>query len=589
MYSKVLFFLDHADKRKILYLFILFVFVGIIEVAGVLSIMPFVGMMTDPDYFGSNSLSVNIKNYLSISNKEFTLLLGLLFVVLFLTCSFLNGLTVWLNTRLSAIMGQKISSKLFNHYLSQSYEFFVKNDKASLSKNIIEVSVSLSESLFIPALQILARLIILLFISILLININPIAFASSLLMIGIIYLFIFRIIKNRLNQYGKERLIYNDMLFKSASDCLNSIKDVKFYNIESFFSNIFSKSQKNFLDLAAKNIMMSIIPRYIVEIVAFGSIFITLLYLQYNDFNLAQYTPEIALFVLAAYRLLPSIQQIFAFTASIKFNLPALDLIHDDMNTQPSLVHKHKLVDIDEEVIFNNINFSYDKNKNILSNINMNIHSKTYNAIIGESGSGKTTLIDLLLGLYQPISGKILLSNSLYDKNTNKLLIGYVSQNSPFIDDSILNNIAFGIESKKINIDKANKLINICGLSDLIKTLPDGIDSTIGDSGSRLSGGQLQRIAIARALYRNPKVLILDEATNALDIDTEKILFKSIKSIYLDMTVICITHRLSTMRECNNIFHLANGSIKKICDEHNIISDNELSIIIDKYKLDEKK
>ena len=246
MYSKVLFFLDHADKRKIVYLFILFVFVGIIEVAGVLSIMPFVGMMTDPDYFGSNSLSVNIKNYLSISNKEFTLLLGLLFVVLFLTCSFLNGLTVWLNTRLSAIMGQKISSKLFNHYLSQSYEFFVKNDKASLSKNIIEVSVSLSESLFIPALQILARLIILLFISILLININPIAFASSLLMISIIYLFIFRIIKNRLDQYGKERLRYNDMLFKSASDCLNSIKDVKFYNIESFFSNIFSKSQKNF-------------------------------------------------------------------------------------------------------------------------------------------------------------------------------------------------------------------------------------------------------------------------------------------------------------------------------------------------------
>ena len=123
----------------------------------------------------------------------------------------------------------------------------------------------------------------------------------------------------------------------------------------------------------------------------------------------------------------------------------------------------------------------------------------------------------------------------------------------------------------------------------LIKTLPNGIDSTIGDSGSRLSGGQLQRIAIARALYRDPAILILDEATNALDIDTEKELFKSIKSIYLDMTVICITHRLSTMRECNNIFHLVNRSIKKICDEHNIISDKELSKLIDRYKLDEKK
>ena len=176
--------------------------------------MPFVGMITDPYYFGSNQLSIYVKEYLSITNRELTLLFGTLFVILFISCSFLNGLTVWLNTRLMAIIGEKISSRLFNHYLKQSYDFFTKNDLSSLSKNMIQVSVSLAESIFIPALQILTRVIILIFVSILLININPIAFIYSLFLIGFIYIFIFKIIKVKLSEYGKERLISNDKLFK---------------------------------------------------------------------------------------------------------------------------------------------------------------------------------------------------------------------------------------------------------------------------------------------------------------------------------------------------------------------------------------
>ena len=213
MYKKITYFLDSQDKKKIFYLFGLFIFVGLIEVAGVLSIMPFVGMITDPYYFGSNQLSIYVKEYLSITNRELTLLFGILFVILFVSCSFLNGLTVWLNTRLMAILGEKISSRLFNHYLKQPYDFFTKNDLSSLSKNMIQVSVSLAESIFIPALQILTRVIILIFVSILLININPIAFIYSLFLIGFIYIFIFKIIKVKLSEYGKERLISNDKLF----------------------------------------------------------------------------------------------------------------------------------------------------------------------------------------------------------------------------------------------------------------------------------------------------------------------------------------------------------------------------------------
>ena len=590
MYHKAIFFLDSNDKRKIYYLFALFIFIGVIEVAGVLSIMPFVGMITNPEYFGSISFSTTVKEYLLISDKELTLLFGSLFIILFISCSILNALTIWLNTRLSAVLGEKISSKLFKHYLCQPYDFFVKNDIASLSKNIIQISVSLSESIFIPALQIITRVIILIFISILLININVFAFIGSLSLLGLIYLFIFRKIKYKLVSYGKERLVSNDLLFKSTTDCLNSIKDVKFYNVENYFNNIFTKSQRNFLDLTAKNIIFSTLPRYIVEIVAFGTIFITLLYMQYYEMGLSQYSPTIALFVLAAYRLLPSIQQIFAFTSSIRFNLPALDLIYKDMHIRPLNIPKHEIKNIDYEVIFNNINFSYENNTNILQNINIKFPGKTYNALIGESGSGKTTLIDLLLGLYKPQSGKIYLSTSLYDQTNDKLLIGYVSQNSPFIDDSILNNIVFGLEIDPImkGNNRVFNLIDICGLSDLIKSLPDGIDTRVGEKGSKLSGGQLQRIAIARALYRNPKLLILDEATNALDTDTEKKIFKSLKSNYSDMTVICITHRLETMKECENVFHISSGIVEQISDKNKKISDEELNQLSNRYTSDEK-
>ena len=224
------------------------------------------------------------------------------------------------------------------------------------------------------------------------------------------------------------------------------------------------------------------------------------------------------------------------------------------MHTENILDYDYCLKDINDKIIFNNIYFSYEKDIHILNNINFNISNKSYNAIIGASGSGKTTMVDLLLGLYKPSSGSIVLSKTLYDNNLKKLLIGYVSQNSPFIDDTISKNIAFGIEEKDIDEDKIMKLIDICCLSDLLDILPDKIHTRIGEKGSRLSGGQLQRIGIARALYRNPKLLILDEATNALDITTEKNYSIRLKIIFSDLCVICITHRVSAMKECENIF-----------------------------------
>ena len=582
VFSKIVFFLDRDDIKRTYYLIALFIFIGLIEVMGVLSIMPFVGMITDPSYFGNNDLSMSVKNHLQIDDKFLTLIFGVSFVILFILCSFLNALTIWMNTRFSAVLGKKISSRLFDHYLGQSYKFFVKSDTATLSKNVIQLSVSLAESIFIPALQILTRVIVLLFVSFLLITVSPIAFIGSVLLVGSIYLLIFRKIKFRLKKYGIERLESNDLLFKSTADCLNSIKDVKFYNIESYFSKNFSSSQEKFLDLTAKNIILSTLPRYIIEIFAFGSIFTLILVLQYQKDDFSNYLPTIALFVLAAYRLLPSIQQIFAFTSSIRFNLPALDLIYTDMNSADKQNFILKISNQNADISFKNVNFSYDDSDFKLDNVNLEFKPKSYTAIIGKSGVGKTTIVDLLLGLYAPSSGSITISNRLIDSN-GKPKIGYVSQNIAFINDSIKNNILFGLSESEYEESKIMKVIDNAIINDVVEDSTDGIMTLIGEKGSKFSGGQLQRIGVARSLYRNPKVLIFDEATNALDIETEKKLFKSLRINYPDMTVICITHRIATMQLCEKILCVSQNSIEEIYGSNN--KNENINEIVKKYNI----
>ena len=582
VFSKIVFFLDRDDIKRTYYLIALFIFIGLIEVMGVLSIMPFVGMITDPSYFGNNELSMAVKNHLQIDDKFLTLIFGVSFVILFILCSFLNALTIWMNTRFSAVLGKKISSRLFDHYLGQSYKFFVKSDTATLSKNVIQLSVSLAESIFIPALQILTRAIVLLFVSFLLITVSPIAFIGSVLLVGSIYLLIFRKIKFRLKKYGIERLESNDLLFKSTADCLNSIKDVKFYNIESYFSKNFSSSQEKFLDLTAKNIILSTLPRYIIEIFAFGSIFTLILVLQYQEDDFSNYLPTIALFVLAAYRLLPSIQQIFAFTSSIRFNLPALDLIYTDMNSADKQNFILKTANQNADINFKNVNFSYDDSDFKLDSINLEFKPKSYTAIIGKSGVGKTTIVDLLLGLYAPSSGSITISNRLIDSN-GKPKIGYVSQNIAFINDSIKNNILFGLSESEYDESKIMKVIDNAIINDVVEDSTDGIMTLIGEKGSKFSGGQLQRIGVARSLYRNPKVLIFDEATNALDIETEKKLFKSLRRNYPDMTVICITHRIATMQLCEKILCVSQNSIEEIYGSNN--KNENINEIVKKYNI----
>ena len=560
--SKTFLFFDYSDKKNLISLFALYLFVGVIEIFGIASIVPFIGLLTDPEYFSNNRYFTSFKNYFLLQDDQLVIVSGLTFISIFILSNLLNALVLWKTIKFTTNHSHKTSIFILEKYLKQPYIYFVNADISSLTKNILEESVSLAESIFLPMLQILSRLILLIMISVLLISANIEAFIYSLLTILLIYLLIFIVIKNILKKYGNERLVANDKRFKTINDCLSSIKDVKFYNAENKYLSNYSDSSNTFLWLTAKRTLLSTMPRYLIEIFAFGGFFSIILYLTYIGNDITSSLPTIALFILAAYRILPSMQQIFAYSTSIKFHMPALDLILSIIGLSDKKPYSIESSGAEEGlIVFDNVSFSYDGNKTVLKNISFTFKSSGLIAIIGSTGVGKTTLIDLLLGLYKPTKGLIKIHKSSWNNNSIKE-ISYVPQNISFIDDNIINNIAFGVEDNLIDYSKIMSALASVKLDNHVSSLPDGIMSNIGENGVKFSGGQLQRLGIARALYFNPSILVLDEATNALDIKTEEEIILDLKINNPDLIIILVTHRVSALKLCDNVFHLSKDKME---------------------------
>lgn len=568
--KNITYFFDKNDRKSLIILFILFLFTGLIELVGIASIVPFVGLISDPDYITNSKIFSSLLFLENYDSRVITLISGISIVFLFILSNGMNAFTLWRTINYTANQSHKISQHVYTKYLNQPYGFFVNNNISTISRNILDISVSITESIFLPILQIISRLIVMVLISILLISINPVVFMFSLVILAILYFFIFNNIKKKLKLYGNKRLIANDVRFKNINDCMNSIKDIKFYNSEKYYRDSFSIAQRDFLNLTASSTLLTTLPRYLIEIFAFGGFFAVILYIIYIDSDLKEHLPTIALFILASYRILPSMQQIFAFTGSIKFNYPALKVIREIYTMGDNINLKNQVCDMNEEIKFSNVSFSYQDKKLALKNISFGIIKNSVTAIIGTTGAGKTTLIDLLLGLYNPDKGEILINSRNYDEYSDRLKIGYVPQLPAFTNNSIKENIAIGISNDKIDIKKIIHVLKLVNMNNHINTLPKRYDTIIGDRGTKLSGGQLQRLAIARALYFSPNILILDEATNALDNKTEEEVFTSLKNID-DMTIILVTHRSSAIQQCDQIFHLTSDHVKQI--DKNSIQD----------------
>ena len=400
---------------------------------------------------------------------------------------------------------------------------------------------------------------------------------STLYIVFAIFSFLllsFAVIKKILIKKSNEAAIYQSSQIKSINQFAGSIIDIKIKGKEKYF---LKKYSINIYRYETINLLFKIIkslPKLLTEMIAIIGILLIVYFYSKNNDDLSTIIPILALISLALIRTLPSLQSLMGAFTDLKFQKIYFDLIYKELkelkNINISLLDTQKfdLCKFTSNITLKNINFSYQgSKKNFLEDINLTINKGEKVAIIGKSGAGKSTLINIILGLLKPQSGSIEVDNKKIQLEKNSRLVwenlSYIPQDVYLLDDTVVKNIAFGVEQQKINFRKINKIIKICDLEQFVEDQPNGINTIIGNRGIRISGGQKQRLGFARALYSEPKILFIDEATSNLDSITEKKIINNIFNNYNDITIVAITHKIKNLKNFKKIFLLSDGKIVK--------------------------
>ena len=542
---------------------------SLLDVMGVASILPFLTVLGSPDLVETNPVLSWTYNYLEFTNKTdfFFFLGGLVFITLVVSLSW-KTVTQYKMLRFSLMREHSIGVRLFKGYLNQPYSWFLNRNSADLGKNLLsEIREVISKTL-IPTFALISQGAVSLVIFIMLLIVDYQLALTVLAVLGLFYGLIYRSISKLLKRVGTKRYESNRDRFKVASESLFAIKEVKIESLEDFYTEQFNKPAKEFAKYESLLATTTQLPRYALEAVAFGGMILVLLSVLGDNKNLAEVLPIIALYAFAGYRLMPSIQIIYASVSTLRYSGKILDELVKELKSIGK-VHKEinkENIQFTRKISLNNVSYNYPgTDRTVLHDLSLTIKANSLVGFVGLTGSGKTTLIDIILGLLEPKSGHLIIDDINIDStniNSWQRKLGYVPQQISLIDASVAENIAFGVDKDEIDMETVEYVSRIANLHDFVSNnLQDGYKTSIGERGVKLSGGQRQRIGLARALYHKPSVLVLDEATSALDNATEKMVMESVQNLGHEITIIMIAHRLSTVRNCDTIYHLDNGYI----------------------------
>ena len=572
--NKFLYLLSSHEKRRAYLLLGMIITMAFIDMLGIASILPFIAILTNPQLIETNYILKSAFEFTSafgvVTDQQFLFVSGI-FVFLFLLFSLsFKAITFYFQVRFISMREHSLAKRLVERYLHQPYSWFLSRHSAELGKTILSEISKVAGKGLASLLNLIAQSAVTIAIIILLILVEPKLTMIVGFTLGAAYLLIFKSTQSFVNRIGKESVKVNATRYIALNEAFSAAKEIKLGGLEKIYIERFSEPSKSLAKYTAFLAIIGQIPRFALEAITFGGMILVTLYLMSKAGNFISTAPILALYAFAGYRLMPALQQIYFSITLLNFTIPALDSVYDDLKSlqpySPSRIEK--ALPLKKDITLKNLHYNYPNATRIaLKDINFIIQARSTVGLVGSTGSGKTTTVDIILGLLEAQKGTLEVDGKAINKNNRNAWqrsIGYVPQRIFLSDNSVAANIAFGIDPKDINQDAVEHASKIANLHEfIINELPLQYQTTVGENGVRLSGGQRQRIGIARALYHKPQVLILDEATNALDNLTERAVMDAVQKLRKNMTIIIIAHRLSTLKNCDNILLLEKGELKE--------------------------
>lgn len=540
------------------------IIIALSEVVGLSIIIPFMAMITNQNIIFENKYLKLIYKFFNFENtKSFIFYFGITIIIIFLLKNILNIFFNYILVSFSRNSYYQFTCKLMQNYLKYPYQNFIKKNSNDLMKNIISETnmlVNLIQSL----LMLISEVGVVLFIYLVMLYVDLKITLFVSIFTGINVLLIKYLILNRTKKWGIERSKAIEEYYQIIGSTFGNYKFIKLQSNDKKIMNNFQNSCNKYIKVDKKYMSSQPVPRLILEFLGFSIVVILIIFsvMMYDENGLAKIMPVISIFFIGLYRILPSVNRIITYYQTILFYRKSLDTIVDELESEVENIEKNP-IEFNKNIELKNISFEFEKGKEVLKNIKLNIIKGEKVAFVGESGSGKTTLIDLITGLYKSKNGNVYLDNiKLEDKNIGywRQSIGYIPQEVYLFDGTIADNVVF---NREYNEERLVNSLKKARIWEFLKK-KEGIKTIVGDRGIMLSGGQKQRIAIARALYDNPEVLVLDEATSALDNETEEEIMKEIYDVSKDRTLIIVAHRLTTLKGCDRIFVINNGEVKRI-------------------------
>ena len=576
---------ERRQRRFAVVLFVMMVIGAGFEAVGIGLIMPFISLVSDPSAIEEMPPAADALDALGVSTGSGVVIAaGLALLVVYVVKNAYLALMYYIQFRFVFSNQVRLARRLFDAYLNNDYAFHLRRNSAQLLRNVTEEVRQTFSKVLLPMLTLGVELSVVVVITVLLVAVEPVVAPVAIVTFGILSAGFYKVVRRKTIELGNRQIHHNGLMIQWVNQGIGGVKEAKVAGVEDYFLRRFDRSSKHYADAMQFHRFVKEVPRNVIETLGLGGMILVVVLLVARGQDMTGVLPVLGLFGMAAVRMMPSLTRIIGAATAMRHFKPSVDAVYADLKRfedrkmlPGSDDGEERSIPFRDRVQFHGVSYGYPGSEEVvLDEIDLEIRRGESVGFVGASGAGKTTCVDLLLGLLKPDEGEVIVDgrNIRDGLRSWQDRLGYIAQPVYLMDDTVRRNVAFGVDDDAIDDSQVWEALEDARLGSLVRSLPEQLDTTIGEGGVRISGGQRQRLGIARALYRRPELLVLDEATSSLDNATERQISEAIESLAGRMTLVIIAHRLSTVRHCDRLFFLRDGRIEAVGSYDELLAEN---------------